>query len=478
MIVFIATGLAITVIVGMFALDRNHRGERTSEGLWVPVMWLLLAGSRNVSEWMAPSNLAAFSTDRYLEGSPLDRNIQIGLLALGLTVLIQRRQRIGAVLRANIPIIVFISYCLLSISWSDFPDVAFKRWTKLVGDLIMVIIVLTDRDPVLAIKRLLKRAGFLLVPLSILFIRYYPEWGRHYTRWEGAVSYTGVTTDKNTLGMVCMVIGLGAVWRFVTTLRSNERKRRKIGPLVTQGALGIMVMGLLQSVNSATASSCFMLGSILIIATIFLKAAKRATTVWWLSIVILAIPFSALFLNIGTSGLVEDLGRNSTLTGRTILWQAVLTTTKSPIIGSGYESFWLGNRVEQVASITGQHPNEAHNGYLEIYANLGWIGVSLLGIIILSNYRKIVAGFRSDPEMGGLKLAYFISALSYNFTEAAFKMTHPVWILFLWAIVVIPKGRTKTFTKMSKTKPEGVSLPVPQSLVETSGAYKSAGLLG
>ena len=45
--------------------------------------------------------------------------------------------------------------------------------------------------------------------------------------------------------------------------------------------------------------------------------------------------------------------------------------------------------------LTGSH--EAHNGYLELYLNLGWIGVALLAGVIVMSYPKVIATFRADP---------------------------------------------------------------------------------
>ena len=72
----------------------------------------------------------------------------------------------------------FSSTALVSLLWSDFPDVAFKRWTKALGDLVMVLVVLSDREPISAVKRLFSRTEFLLIPLSVLLIKYYPTLGR------------------------------------------------------------------------------------------------------------------------------------------------------------------------------------------------------------------------------------------------------------------------------------------------------------
>ena len=77
-----------------------------------------------------------------------------------------------------VPILIFFPYCALSILWADYPLVAFKHWNKGIGDLVMVLVVLTDPEPAAAFKRLLSRLGFVLLPLSILFIKYYPSIGR------------------------------------------------------------------------------------------------------------------------------------------------------------------------------------------------------------------------------------------------------------------------------------------------------------
>ena len=95
---------------------------------------------------------------------------------------------------------IFFVYCLLAISWSDFPLVAFKRWIKVLGHPIMALIVLTEPDPGEALTRLMKRCAYVIVPVSILFIKYYPEWGRGFDFWTGAAFNTGITTNKNCAG--------------------------------------------------------------------------------------------------------------------------------------------------------------------------------------------------------------------------------------------------------------------------------------
>ena len=79
--------------------------------------------------------------------------------------------------------------------------------------------------------------------------------------------------------------------------------------------------------------------------------------------------------------------------------------------------------------------NEAHNGYIEVYLNLGWVGVVLISLILISGYKRAVSGLRVDPSFGGLMLAYLVAAAVYSLTEAGFRMMDPIWIFLLLAVV-------------------------------------------
>ena len=108
------------------------------------------------------------------------RGFYFGLIMVGFCVLVKRQVRLSEVVSNNGWLIVFLLYCFISIAWSDFPFVAFKRWIKILGHPIMALIVLTEPDPKEAVIRLMKRCAYVVVPVSILFIKYYPELGRGF----------------------------------------------------------------------------------------------------------------------------------------------------------------------------------------------------------------------------------------------------------------------------------------------------------
>lgn len=435
----IATFVCFLGILGLSVLDRD-KGGRTSRVLWLPaVWWLLIAGSRDASEWLRILGLGNFgasmdSPEKYLEGSPFDRNVLLALTAVGVYVLVQRQRKVGMLLRANGPVLLFFFYCAVSTLWSDYTDVAFKRWIKAVGDLVMVLIVLTDPYPLAAIKRLLSRVGFLLIPLSILFIKYYPDLGREYSHFDGRVTYTGVATTKNLLGMNCLIFGLGALWRLCRALSGSKRTRRT-GGLIAQGALLAMVIWLFSMADSATALSCFLMAGSLIAVTSLGRLGRKPAVVHLLVLAVVCVSLSAVFG--GT--LLGTVGRDSTLTGRTDIWNLVLGMKGNSLVGTGFESFWIGWRREILWNVYRFHLNEAHNGYIEVYLNLGWIGVALLALLVVTGYRNVMAAFRREPDAGSLRLAYFVTALVYNLSEAGFRMLDPVWLFFLLAIFAVPE---------------------------------------
>ena len=430
----IAACIFVLGILGLFFLDRDRK-TRTSRALWLPVVWIFIAGSRPVSFWLQMAPQESYSP--YVDGSPLDRAAWTAMVAVGLAVLVSRGRQVGSFLRANWAILWFFFYCVISILWSDFPEVAFKRWIKALGDLVMVLIVLTDLDPIAAIKRLLARIAFLLVPLSILLIKYFPELGRTFAAWSWTPVYVGATTNKNALGMVALMLGLGSLWRFLQALRAEESDERT-GPLIAHGIVLAMVAWTFVTAGSMTSLACFIMTASLMVATSLSVFARKTGVVHFLVITVLCVSFSALFLNMGAS-LLTDMGRDPTLTGRTEIWNQVLALATNPLLGTGFESFWLGDRLQRIWSIWWWHPNEAHNGYIEVYLNLGWIGVGLLSMVIVTGYRDVVTALRRDPQVGSLRLAYLVTAVVYNFTEAAFKEINLVWIFFLLAVAAVPK---------------------------------------
>jgi exopolysaccharide production protein ExoQ len=429
---FVASIIFGIGIAGLFYLDRGEK-PRISKALLIPMVWMILNTTHPLSFWlgMSPENEVGDVSQAYIEGSPFDRNVVIVLQVAALIVLFTKRAKVGAILRKNALILVYFSFCLLSICWSDFPFVTFKRWVKALGDLEMVLVIFIESDPLGALRSLLTRLGFVLFPLSILFIRYYPDLGRRQTgSWTAEP--VGVTTQKNELGIMCMMYGTFFLWRFITVYRDRKDPAR-FRRLLANGTIIAISMYLLSQCNSTTSIVGFASSAgVLWLAS---RSAARPARVHVAVLAVLGLTVFALFFNPG-GGLVETLGKDPGLTGRRDVWGILLNMKTNPLIGTGFETFWLGRRLEFMRTALGSFPiQEAHNGWIEVYLNLGWMGLCFIGLLVGTGYMRIMACLRRDAEKVCLFLGFLLCALFYSFSEAGFRFLTVSWFFLLLVVV-------------------------------------------
>jgi exopolysaccharide production protein ExoQ len=430
----LGTIVCLTAIAGLFYLDRDP-DARPSPALWIPTMWLLVCSSRSVSEWLALKPTVTLA-QQYSESSPADAAFYAVLLVAGLVVLNYRSRSVRRFLAQNLPILLFVAYCALSVLWSDSPFIAMKRWGKSIGDLVMVMIVLTDRQPKHAVRSLFKRIAFLLLPLSVLFITCFPDLGSGYDAEDMTVMYFGVTTFKNLLGVLAMVCGLFSLWSLVRAFEDRGMANRR-RHLLAHAVIFLTACWLIVRADSMTSLAC-----LAVAGTAMILVGHRSVLRWQAGApvviaVAILLPLAALFAS-SSGALLHALGRNSTLTGRTLIWRAVLSLHTNPWFGAGFESFWLGSRLQQVWHMSVDGIQEAHNGYLETYLNLGWFGLAFLGGIIVTGYQRAIAVLRSERQEGRLRVAFLTAALIFSMTEAGFRMLNPMWIALLLAASEIP----------------------------------------
>ncbi len=439
-------------VAGLFFLDRD-KSVRTSKALWLPVIWLGIAGSRSVSVWFG--NGSAGNLSATLDGSPMDAAVFEVLIFAGIIVLFQRRRRSTALLKASSPVLIYFAYCLMSVAWSPFPEPAFKRWTKAIGDLIMVLVVVTDVQPAAALQRLFSRLGFILFPASILLIRY-TDIGRAYDV-DGTPMNTGVTTNKNSLGLIVYLVSLGALWTF-RGLLTDKKARHRTRRLVAQGTLLTFGIALLQMAHSATSVACFILGGGLMLVIGLRAIRTRPARVHALCLGIIFAGGAAMLFG-GGSALSSALGRGSGLSGRSDIWGCAMAAANNRVIGTGFESFWNANapRVSRCLVSRGfldmSNLVSAHDGYIEVYLDLGLVGLCLLLSVLISGYRRAVDAFRRNRELGSLVLAYIITGVFYNITEAGFRLMSPSWVFPLLAVVTATGVTVGLYSERSKVPP-------------------------
>jgi len=421
------------IVVWLFRRDFRQKANVTS-ALWLPFFWVAISGSRFVSQWLGllGINLGGDSVE---EGSPIDAIFFFGLIGAGVYVLNQRRVSLAEFVRNNQWVTIYLIYCFLAILWSDYPLVAAKRWIKLFGQPVMVLIVLTEPDPMEALTRLWKRCAYVWIPISMVFIKYFPDLGRGFSFWTGQAENHGIALGKNALGFDCLILGVFLFWYFLT-VRQQEKSVARRNELILCLGLFAANWWLMSMAQSSTSLVCMLvaIGMVLFLGIRFVNV--RQIGLYLAAGVVICVLAEALF---GIHDLVIDaLGKDRTLTGRTEIWQALLKADINPVLGSGFESFWLGDEAKALnAKFSGVNlnVNEAHNGYLETYLNLGLLGLAITIGFIGATYAKSRRALINDFQIGRFRLACLVAMIIYNWTEAVFR-THsvPFFVFFLAAI--------------------------------------------
>ncbi len=438
----LATLLTLTFIFTLFRWDSRKQGE-VSGSLWLPVLWLAITGSRSVSQWI---NLGSGGSD---DGSLIDTLYFATLIIAGMNVLTRRQIFFSEIMRKNLWLTAFLMYGFLAILWSDFPFIAFKRWIKTVGHPIIALIILTDPNPTNALRTVMKRCAYLMIPLSILFIKYYPEYGRAFSFYTGEAYNQGITTQKNSLGTLCMMFFIFFFWNLLTTRRLEDRRVRREEYLLSIGFLG-MIGWLLYMADSSTSLATLVIGVVTMCVLGMRIVSKRFIGTYVIIAVLVAIG-AELSFDIYAK-VLDFLGEDPTLTDRTEIWAACTALVNNPIFGMGFESFWLGPRVAVIWQ-TWQGINQAHSGYIETYLNLGIVGIFLLCGVLFSTFRKISSDLLRDFDFARLRLGYLFAIIFFNYSEATFKAIHPLWTVFY----IIAIHYRRPIQSRSEKLPNGVN---------------------
>jgi exopolysaccharide production protein ExoQ len=295
-------------------------------------------------------------------------------------------------------------------------------------------VILTEPRPAQALGLVLRRLAYLVLPASVLFVRYYPEYGR--TFHFGVPLYTGVGHQKNALGQMCLVTGIYFAWQVLAD-RENF-KAWSIARRLRLWALVAMALYLIDLSDSKTSLACLLLASsVLWCARMGFVRRQPTRLLAVISIVALLALFAEWVFGVREAVLLA-LDRDPGLTNRIDLWALLLPFNTSPLLGAGFMGFWTGERMQDIWVLLGAGVLQAHSGYIEQYLNLGYVGVAFIVALLLKGFLDARAHALEDPAFSALRLTLMLAALAYNYTEAAFYGINNMWLLLLVALINAP----------------------------------------
>jgi exopolysaccharide production protein ExoQ len=403
------------VLILLGVEKRASRG--VSLAVWIPTLWMMIAASRPLATWFTGPQWFSGAANGE-SGSALDRWTLIGLAVMGIVVIARRRFDWLGAMRRHGWLLALLAYMFLSTFWSEITLVAMIRWARECVAIIMALVMMSEANPRQALASLFRRSAYVLIPFSLVLIKYYPALGRRYGNYSGAEMWTGVTGQKNELGRLCMISAFFLLWALY--VRWRERPRAGEGRYQARADVSIVLLGLYLLIGSSSATS---LATLMVGLAIFLglrwfqKLRFSVPQAGLLALVLFLVAYGVSVPFLAGSNLAaftSVLGRDQTLTGRTEIWANVMPArSQQPLFGYGFGSFWTGARRQLYDIPTG------HNGYLDILLETGEVGLGFVTAWLLSCARQLHRSIARDYEWASFGICLLLMGLVYNATESA-----------------------------------------------------------
>jgi O-antigen ligase len=322
-------------------------------------------------------------------------------------------------------LLAYVAFAGASVFWAFRPEASFVRFAQqmMVISSIILPAMLAARTADLLFGAFVCCAVAAILNLFFVFIN--PP---------NVDGYPGYFLSKNYLGEFSSIALLLALYQML-----QSGLRRVFGIVIM-----VIAVLLLSLSNSKTAFGLALIVPCAAGLTLMTARSTRLSP----AILLLSIPVCYTVLSIifgfGMNRVSYWLYGDSSFTGRTVIWDfANYEIARRPLLGWGYQSFWLvGPDAPSVLDAPGwvkTMPN-AHNGYYDTTLEMGYVGYSLLVIFIIATLHAIGRLSSRDGARAWLVLSVALYVICYNYLESLWmRGSEFLWVMFL--IVAVEAGR-------------------------------------
>lgn len=357
--------------------------------------------------------------------------LRLGICLVPIAILLRHPRRLAAASRASWPVLLLVLLAAASAGWSIRPATTLHGATLLATTTLFGLflgLAFEGRDQLRLLGLALGLVTVGNIAATVLFPDLSVMRGEHQGAWMGLYRHKNLLARDMALAVPVFVL---------------LARERQLLPGLAWGLAAIAV-GLIGASDSRT-------GALVATATtaIALLLSRRSGIQArrpWLLIAAATALAAAIAQSLPT--LLELLGRDATLSGRTVLWSAVLDRIGArPWLGYGYDAFWVRSReaggpAVEVAEQIGWLARHAHNGFLDVALDLGTIGLALFLAPLVGFGSRVVRGLGGrNPRLHlvwpAVFLAYWVLS---NLTESPLvRHDHLGWALY---VALIANGQT------------------------------------
>lgn len=369
--------------------------------------------------------------------NPVNQVVYTFLFLSSFLLVILKRDDVFSFIQKEKYLTIFILYAVLSAIWADYPAISFRRSFQLytVFQVVLTSLILIDFHKQLKIIKIIITLYTIVSAVSIMVVpeAIDPAFG----------SPRGLTGQKNAFSQMFVLI-------FLLNLILNQFSKDNFNKLVTMGGLIISAFFIIISLSTTglmTLLYILALMGIFKVDTLF-KYIRIGRT---FSLFLLFILFSFAILFSLNSDFLEIVisqyfGKDLTFTGRADKWIIMLDQISRHFwFGCGYDSFWdvPGNLIAFY-----EIGNTAHNGFLEIFNELGFVGFMLMIFVFTAHF------FRAIKSNRIFNMIALIAIILLNLTESALFRGRGalsfvlIWILLFNSLEYFRFQRRKNFSSL------------------------------
>ena len=380
---------------------------------------------------------------------PVIQAVWLAVYAVAALLLFRQATPLASIIASNKLLFGFVGLVIGSVAWSDDPSVTVRRSVAFALTTLLGVYLATafSRRELIDILAWTLAA---IVAASVVFAVALPGRGLdplHAYVWQG------VFNTKNLLGRYA---ALGAV---VWLVRVLTRRRS----FVSLAGLLLCMYGLWMS-DSKTA----LLVLVFVVGFCAVLPALRAhpsIAIPTGAIVAILVVLAASWLMHNADSAVSTLGRDPTLTGRSDIWSAVWPLAlQHSWLGYGYGAFWQGmsGPSATVWAIVGFGPPHAHNGYLDVFVQVGGVGVLLLAGALVVLVVRATHALREGWSLESiLPAALLLFIALYNIPESSLAIHNSLF----WVLLVA------TSVQLAPNRAAAVVVAAPRLSVVPAGAH-------
>ena len=315
-------------------------------------------------------------------------------------------------LKRNWFILPFLIFSGFSIIWSVSKDISFYRW------LILIFTIITGgyiglRYNLRETISSLSSFSLWIIFLSIILVVFFSYIGvMDYHIIQGA--WKGIYWHKNHMGLIASFVSI----LFLINIVNSFREKRKLKfAWIFLYVISLLVIYGSDSV-AAYFTTLFSNGGI-VLAQIWLNFRSKIQKRHYIILVIILI-FISLVIFINIDRFFSIFNRNATLTGRIPMWSYLYNTYISNRLlgGYGFNAFWYLASHRVAVGLAAGYPDPfviADNGFIDIFVNIGVIGLFLFLIFYLGAWwRSIKFAWKANNINGFFPLIVMAFTLIAN----------------------------------------------------------------